>query len=772
MPRTPLFLACAAAALAGSLSAQDDQALRPATDAAWGTAILEVPLHRSPSDAAGEAAPLWAARASYKVALAEGFELHPCLGAEAPRSLPIAWRTRAVRVGAQTLERSAAPAVASEKWSYALHHESWIERYDVLPAGLEQSWVFTELPLNGGDLRIEGAISTPLECATRSAAHQALVFVDEQGNAVLSYGAAIAFDATGRSTQVVTRFDGEQIVLELAGEWLRQATLPVTVDPLVGPVFVSTNNGTGGISSNELACQRESAGQTQFLAFTRAFSAADYDAFAATCDQAFGAVTNVHADLATLYSDKEAAAVYVPGADRWIAAYQREFTNAQGDQSAMRLWFHDREVLTLNSGQGLSYQPAGLQALSLPDLGSSEGAQETRAILVCQRDSAGTRANSANSEILGLHIDAAARSVTSSFLPGILPVGSSLDREEPAINQVTASGWLIAWTEWDYLVAVEDWDLYGALVDANGNVVQSNRIDDAQGARHFRQPRVAGDYGNYVVTYTGSPDRTTTAGVEVRSRRLYWPNNASQPTQLAPARTLAGPTSIFLPVKNADLCYMTNTRSHWVATWNEARAGIQLPIRDIARAARLGNTGAIVESGVALDDTTFSASPVAVAYDVILDRCNLIGGPSSMTAPHRGFHFSYHVQAGVQPIGTGCGSGVISGNNMHAGNGGYGISLSNAPASTAAALLISLAGTNFPLDGVGMQGCILAVTPGNDLIASLSVTTNANGFTRINMPLPDFPLFQGTVYTQWAYLSPGSNSLGVQTTAGLAVSVY
>ena len=98
MHRTPFLLLGAVAALAGTLSAQDGQALRLATEPAWGTALLEVPLHRSPSDASGEAAPLWAARAGYKVALADGFELHPCLGAEAPRSLPLAWRTRAVRV--------------------------------------------------------------------------------------------------------------------------------------------------------------------------------------------------------------------------------------------------------------------------------------------------------------------------------------------------------------------------------------------------------------------------------------------------------------------------------------------------------------------------------------------------------------------------------------------------------------------------------------------------------------------------------------------------
>lgn len=766
----PLLMA--AAALAGVLHAQGSSSSRPASEASWAQALLDVPLHRSPSAATELDAPLWAARARYKVALADGFELHPCLGADAPRSLPLAWRTRAVRVGAQTLERRAEPSVVHEKWSYALHHESWVERYDVLPAGLEQSWVFTELPLDGGDLRIEGAITTPLACATREALHQALVFVDAQGNPVLSYGAAIAFDALGRTTQVVTRFDGEQIVLELAGEWLRQATLPVTVDPLVGPVFVSVGGASGGYSSFELACQRESAGQTQFVAFTRAFSAQDHDAYAATFDQGFGNVNSVHVDLLANYSDKEATAVYVPGADRWIAAYQREFSNAQGDHAALRLWFHDREDSTLNSGLGLTYQPASAEALSLPDLGSSESSSWTRAILVCQRDAAGTRSNSANSEILGLHIDAAARTITGSFLPGILPVGSSLDREEPAINQVTASGWVIAWTEWDHLVAVEDWDLFGALLDANGDVVQSNRLDDAQGARHFREPRVAGDYGNYVVTYTASPDRSTTAGVELRSRRFHWPSHANQATQVAPARTLTGPTSVFLPVRNGDVCYLTSTRSHWLATWTETRAGVQLPIRSSAYAARLGGTGAIVESGVVLDDTSLSSASVACAFDPLMGRCNLVSGPASTTAPARGFHFEFHVQASVQPIGAGCGPATIAGNGMHAGNYGYGISLSSAPANTAAALLISLAGTSFPLDGLGMQGCLLAVMPGNALLASLSVATNANGYTRIHLPLPDAPIFQGTFYAQWVYVNPGANALGVQTTAGLAVSVY
>ena len=124
------------------------------------------------------------------------------------------------------------------------------------------------------------------------------------------------------------------------------------------------------------------------------------------------------------------------------------------------------------------------------------------------------------------------------------------------MNQVSSGngdGWMVAWCEWDHLVAVEDWDLFGALIDGNGVVRQTNRLDDALRLCHLRDPKVAGNQGEFLVTYGASPDLSTLTQVELRSRRFTWESHQLQSQMLAPYRTIAGPTSVYFPVRNGDL---------------------------------------------------------------------------------------------------------------------------------------------------------------------------------------------------------------------------
>jgi hypothetical protein len=240
---------------------------------------FRVPLHDFPDD---DGTPrMWASHDRYKASFDDGFAFYPVLGSAYPKNLPLAWRTRTVKVGSQELLDVARPVAHRTDWRLELRRENVTEVYDLRADGLEQSFVIARRPAAEGDLVIEGAITTELRCAPVTTRHGALVFTDESGTPLVRYGEAFAFDALGQKTEVATSFDGETIRLHVSRAWLATASYPVVVDPLTSTSTISNNLSGQETYQPEIGRQSATSSLNLCFAYVRIVTGSDHDLFVA-----------------------------------------------------------------------------------------------------------------------------------------------------------------------------------------------------------------------------------------------------------------------------------------------------------------------------------------------------------------------------------------------------------------------------------------------------------------------------------------------------------
>lgn len=107
-----------------------------------------------------------------------------------------------------------------------------VEVYDVRPQGMEQSFVFRELPAGSGDLVVDLRLATALPLL-RSTRDQ-LEFGIEQGGATIT--GVVGIDAHGDRTAGSLAFGNGVLSLRLPAAFVQTAALPLVLDPLLAPV--------------------------------------------------------------------------------------------------------------------------------------------------------------------------------------------------------------------------------------------------------------------------------------------------------------------------------------------------------------------------------------------------------------------------------------------------------------------------------------------------------------------------------------------------------
>ncbi|MCA8948985.1 MAG: hypothetical protein KDE27_05750, partial [Planctomycetes bacterium] len=244
----------------------------PAPSAAL--ALERTPIHSGEADG-GTPYGTWATGARYKVAFDDGATVVPYLGRTYPTNQTWCWHTVSARVGSLELRSRPQPARTLQEYRAEYDHGAIVEAYDVLAAGLEQTFVLAARPPVTGDLVITGRTAGELRAASRGPEHAPIVFRDAAGAAILSYGSATAIDATGKTHAMTTAVDGEHVVLRLDGAWLADASYPVVVDPLIG-VFYQTS-GFDLIGDIDVMHMEGGNGRNVWFVEQRWASAADGD---------------------------------------------------------------------------------------------------------------------------------------------------------------------------------------------------------------------------------------------------------------------------------------------------------------------------------------------------------------------------------------------------------------------------------------------------------------------------------------------------------------
>ena len=167
----------AGSALASLLGAQEPAATQIPQPEDGG---LLAPIHTAP-EGEEELGPygLWAAGDDWKASFHDGFSFYPVLGREAPRNLPLRWRSTSWGPAGSVDPHRPSESLVEERWTATRFERSFggqvVEAYDLSAEGVEQTFTLNT-PFRGGqDLEIAGALVSPLSAAVRPASHGELV---------------------------------------------------------------------------------------------------------------------------------------------------------------------------------------------------------------------------------------------------------------------------------------------------------------------------------------------------------------------------------------------------------------------------------------------------------------------------------------------------------------------------------------------------------------------------------------------------------------------
>lgn len=218
----------------------------------------------------------WAVADTWKASFdPTGVTFLPFLGASAPRNLPVHFALHSVSIGGKALPIAAA-SVHREGAMTTLDHGFVQERYAAQPAGLEQSFVFATLPQRD-ELCISVGMTGEFAVQATDAG-----FVLQHDLGSFTYGKAIAIDAVGKHLDLVTAWNGNAFTTRVPASFVRDAVLPLVIDPLIGNV-TTVQSASVPVSSSDIAYD---ATLHQFVvSWDWTFSQTDTDVFAQRYDE-------------------------------------------------------------------------------------------------------------------------------------------------------------------------------------------------------------------------------------------------------------------------------------------------------------------------------------------------------------------------------------------------------------------------------------------------------------------------------------------------------
>lgn len=230
------------------------------------------PANRVFVDTAGDGT-VWARGRNWKAAFtAGGVEFVPFLGADAARNFPL-W------LDADEIGTGDGARVAGDR-RIEIDRRDCVERYDLAPAHIEQSFVFARRPASE-TMQVRLRVRT--ELALASGGDGSFTFANERGG--VRYGRAIAFDADLRRTFVGSTCDGATLTLTVPDDFVRTATFPVTIDPILQTFTVAPGIGNG-FSLLDADCAYVGTFNGLYAAVhEEAFSATDHDVYVTTWDR-------------------------------------------------------------------------------------------------------------------------------------------------------------------------------------------------------------------------------------------------------------------------------------------------------------------------------------------------------------------------------------------------------------------------------------------------------------------------------------------------------
>ena len=392
---------------------------------------------------------LWARGADWKASLgADGFRFIPFLGSAAPRNFPVAWRLAVVRVGGSILNVADDLAPRRDGMRFEIDRGVVVERYDLSPRSVEQSFVLRERPAATGELVIEMDVQSELAARPEAGGYR---FENEEWGGV-TYGKALAVDAQGRRTPMSMQWVGGRLKLVLDAAAFEAAAFPLTIDPVI-TTYTYTTAAIDQLFP-DLASNYQSAAalETFLVVCEETYSAADHDILAVKLNiqgQPTGATAYV--DFTSNFwsrprvASNNLAAVNAPGKDYLVVAHVLG--------SPTRVWGRMVGAVSLALGTQFQISPVGLSnASTSPDVGGdpqifSDNLGGSYFCVVWEYAASAT-----DHDIYGCFVSAAGAVVPGSlFSPNFTLDNEFLPRISKSCGRPTASGngsgrvWTIVW---------------------------------------------------------------------------------------------------------------------------------------------------------------------------------------------------------------------------------------------------------------------------------------------------------------------------------------
>lgn len=714
---------------------------------------MRAPIHSAPADAEGLAYGLWASGSAFKASFHDGFAFHPVVGASRA-SATVQWRTLGVHRASEALVGIASVAApVHTDWRCEYHHALVTEAYDVREEGVEQTFVLaTPLP-GSGDLIVAGELSSRLTASLhpRTDGAAAILLSDTDGEALVRYGEARVFDAAGRHSVAATRLSGTRVELVVPAAFVDGATWPVTVDPLLSMVALSS---TGPTPETDIASALDSGALGVIVASVRTVSATDADVYVHLTNRDFANPQLVFSDITSSWSTPHARTGFVRGATtsgRWVIALERDFP-AQV-YSRIRVVFHDYGNTTLNSGTVVAMSAPSGSTHRDPDIASAYGG--TRTLVVWQSDVTANQSNTLTTEVEYATVDARSMTFGTPDIVSNSPSGTVADREHVRLTQIPDdTGDLTFVAVWQVKTLLSSWRVYGqrlSLVSGKGTATLLTQVISGVSGIDIR-PEVGGSDGRFGVFSLRVAANADVAGTHIVGTRFNWPTAAATPTLGVAAVVAVDPTPILGPPGMA--CDVT-TNSHWVGAYMRGTRRVDF--------VKVGYDMRRTEAGIVNSEAVATMAGPSVCLDTggrFLMSWGMLTSGSGVRCRGLGYPAASSVV-----FGTGCGGTIADGWVPLFGSEQWPVVLTNADANVPAVLSIGFANAAIPLAFLGMGPCMLNLSPTG--MITVPTSTSGTGVAVLLLPLPGI----GELFTQWTFFRPGANALGLVTTQGMQSSV-
>jgi hypothetical protein len=716
--------------------------------------IWRIPIHTAKADPISGEYGWWASGDHYKVSFHDDFVFYPARGLDSP-CMPHRWTTESIRVGETAiLDADSERTPHHTEWRYEYRYPGVTEAYDVLPNGVEQTFVIHSRPaIKGeyGDLIVRGTVTSGLIAEPRQASHGELVFVDDKGTEILSYGKAFAFDATGRRIAITTAFDGKRITLTVPATWLAGATYPVTIDPLTSPTRIGAGNGS--LFRHVDICRNDELNRLLVVFRNHrgvvAFSMTD----------SFGSGVVVFSDLRNDLRSLQCC--YNGLSNKWCISMERRYSSPSRSRACV--YIHSQGNTTTNSGTTFHVTPPSGYQDQTPTIGGTGPHVGNPFVYLAWRRDRGTGTpNTSTSQIYGATLRLIGTRGFST--PRRLSAGTRFDAEEPSISKQSLGGdWVVVWQSYDNRI-IDDWDIRACRISNAGSVLGIETVGPTTTARHKINPLVSGAEGRWLFAFEESARNPTSSksygrGTHLAVQRGDWAGTG----RLAKRAVRYLQSNTRVETMNRAIAYDFHTDSHWAVGYTLTPVS-----SSVSYVARVGSSGCVTETARLPIPTgsTYTFAP-AIVFDADASRFALAswsGYPLRVDNLYAA-HFSYPTAAKCTEYGVGCGgsAGCVNRGTTqpHAGSAFFAIRLKNAKPNQGHYLYVATGPASFPLGG----GCFVNLNA--SFVPIAFGMTNPVGVYDFKARLPDCPVFQGDLYCQWFTVLGGR----IKGSTGLKIAV-